>query len=656
MSDLVNTQLGQYQLIEAIGHGGMATVYKAYQSSLDRYVAVKVLLANRDPQFAVRFKREARAIAALQHHNILPIYDYGEQNGLLFFVTQYVENGVTLHDLLGQPMAPAQALRLIGHVLAALDYAHARGVIHRDIKPANVLMPSPNWALLADFGIAKLMNDSQHLTMTGFIIGTAAYMAPEQASGKPIDARTDLYSLGVVLYEMLTGRVPFDSDTPMAVLTKHVYEPPPPPRSLNPDLPPEVEAVLLRALAKDPGQRYQSAAEMAADIDRVAAQFERPRPPSQVTSLYQAGVDAFQKGRWDDAVDQFSRLVALAPGYEDATMLLNAARLAQEQSQTLQQHSVAAAGRPANTGTPTVAQPSAAPTTPVAPNLGGLHESVTTPFKPAPATNQVGGATATGGMAQPLAGDESAPPASRRRMLWAAIAGVLIVLVFAGGAYAFSRPTAATPEPTSGPAVAAATATSTPRPSATPTSAPSATPTNAPTATPSATATSAPTATPTNAASPTAPPNAIVNNDTLNMRAGPSAQYALVGSYPRGTELKVTGKNAAGDWLKVETPDGRSGWMSAQLLEINVNLAGVPVVDAPALPTATKAPTARPRPQPTPIPQAPTPIPEPPTATPVPPTPIPEPPTATPVPPTNTPDDDDDDDGGGPIRPPPPPK
>src|SRR5215217_2949816 len=127
MTELDNIQLGQYKLIEAIGHGGMATVYKAYQASLDRYVAIKVLLSNRDPQFAVRFKREARAIAALQHHNILPIYNYGEQNGLLYFVTQYVENGVTLHDLLGKPVPPAQTLRLTGHILAALDYAHARG-------------------------------------------------------------------------------------------------------------------------------------------------------------------------------------------------------------------------------------------------------------------------------------------------------------------------------------------------------------------------------------------------------------------------------------------------------------------------------------------------------------------------------------------------
>src|SRR5215211_3934324 len=268
MTNIDNTQLGQYKLIEAIGHGGMATVYKAYQESLDRYVAVKVLLSNRDPQFAARFKREARAIAALQHHNILPIYDYGEQNGLLYFVMQYVDTGITLHDMLGRPLAPVEALRLIGHVLHALDYAHTRGVIHRDIKPANILLPSPTWALLADFGIAKLLNDSQHLTMTGFIIGTAAYMAPEQAAGKPIDARTDLYSLGVVLYEMLTGRVPFDAETPMAMLTKHVYEPPPRPQMLNPDLSPLLETVLLRALEKDPHERYQSAEEMAADLER----------------------------------------------------------------------------------------------------------------------------------------------------------------------------------------------------------------------------------------------------------------------------------------------------------------------------------------------------------------------------------------------------
>src|SRR5689334_624536 len=238
MIDLSNMQLGQYQLIEVIRRGGMSTVYKAQQPSLDRYVAVKVMTHDRDPQFAARFKREARAIAQLQHHNILPVYDYGEQDGLLFLVLQYIENGDTLGDMLGAPLEPAAALRLMSHVLRALEYAHGRGIVHRDIKPANVLMPSPIWPMLADFGIAKLMNDNQQrLTVPGLIVGTAAYMAPEQATGQAIDARTDLYAAGVMLYEMLTGRVPFDAESPMAVLTKHVYDKPAPPRSLVPSLP-----------------------------------------------------------------------------------------------------------------------------------------------------------------------------------------------------------------------------------------------------------------------------------------------------------------------------------------------------------------------------------------------------------------------------------
>jgi tRNA A-37 threonylcarbamoyl transferase component Bud32 len=330
MTDLIGTRLNQYELTEIVRRGSMSTVYKAYQASLDRFVAVKVLHSNRDPQFAARFKREARAIATLQHHNILPIYDYGEDDGWLFLVMQYVENGTTLADLLSSPMPESTALRLTSQVLDALAYAHARGIIHRDIKPANILMPSPTWPMLADFGIAKLMNDNQHLTMTGSIIGTAVYMAPEQATGQPIDARTDLYAAGVVLYQLLTGRPPFDGDTPMAVLTKHVYEPPPPPRRINPDLPLEAEAVLLRALAKDPAQRYQSAAEMAADIERVANRIDRDPKRVQMTGMYLAGVQAIETGRWEDAIDQLSKLVARDPEYEDAGELLEAARAEQE--------------------------------------------------------------------------------------------------------------------------------------------------------------------------------------------------------------------------------------------------------------------------------------------------------------------------------------
>jgi serine/threonine protein kinase len=272
MSDLSNARLGQYQLVSLISRGGMAAVYLAYQESLDRQVAVKVLATNHDPQFAERFKREARAIAMLQHHNILPIYDYGEQDGLAYLVMQLVEGGTTLADRVGTPIPPAAALRLMVQLLSALEYAHQRGIIHRDIKPANVLLPADDWPLLADFGIARLINDSQQrLTLANQIIGTAAYMAPEQATGRPVDARTDLYAVGAMLFEMLTGHVPFEADTPMAVLTRHVYEPAPSPRTLVPELSAELEAAVLCALAKDPSQRYQSAAEMAAALDRLAS-------------------------------------------------------------------------------------------------------------------------------------------------------------------------------------------------------------------------------------------------------------------------------------------------------------------------------------------------------------------------------------------------
>jgi serine/threonine-protein kinase len=336
MNDLLNTYLGQYQLQELVRRGGMATVYKGYQASLDRYVAVKVLSDNADPQFAARFKREAQAIAQLQHPNILPVYDYGEQDGVLYLAGQYIENGTTLGDMLGTPMDPVAALRLTARVLAALEYAHQRGIIHRDIKPGNILMPSPTWPLLADFGIAKLLNDNegQRLTQAGAFIGTPAYVAPEQAFGTPVDARTDLYSLGVVLYEMLTGRVPFEADTPMSMLGKHAYEPPPPPRSINPDLPAVVEPVLLRALAKDPADRYQSASLMAEALERLALQIEQARARDRLAVLYQAAVQAFEEGHWDLAVERLRELTAVDPGYEDAADLLSAAQAAQVRTRT----------------------------------------------------------------------------------------------------------------------------------------------------------------------------------------------------------------------------------------------------------------------------------------------------------------------------------
>jgi formylglycine-generating enzyme required for sulfatase activity/tetratricopeptide (TPR) repeat protein len=421
MTDLIGTRLNQYELSEIIRRGGMSTVYKAYQDSLDRFVAVKVLFINRDPQFAARFKREARAIAALQHHNILPVYDYGEQEGMLFLVLQYIEGGTTLGDMLGKPMAPSTALRLTSHVLDALDYAHKRGVIHRDIKPANVLMPSPNWPMLADFGIAKLMNDNQQrLTLANQIIGTAAYMAPEQATGRQIDARTDLYAAGIVLYELVTGRVPFDSDTPMAVLTKHVYEVPPSARTLNPDLPVAVEQVLQKALQKDPSARYQTAAEMAAELGQIAIDLDHDKNRSQITGLYQVGVAAFEQGQWEQAVDRLGKLVALDPGYEDANELLDAAREAQERTRTearqqiemvrlRRQSGIQQQIRPAteaNIAAPTADAASGSPVT----NATTISPATPAPRTPAPATVKLPSLDAPPPTARPL--DPASPSAA----------------------------------------------------------------------------------------------------------------------------------------------------------------------------------------------------------------------------------------------------
>jgi serine/threonine protein kinase len=267
----------------------MAAVYKAYQPGLDRYVALKVLPAHLadEPGFAERFKREARAVAKLEHPHILPVYDYGQEGDLSYIAMRYVEGG-TLKALLGKPLELALIVGLIAQIGEALDYAHDHGVIHRDVKPSNVLLDKGNWALLTDFGVARMVEATQQLTATGVGVGTPAYMSPEQGQGKKVDGRSDIYSLGVVLYEMLTGRVPFEAETPLAVVWKHVNEPLPLPRSINPDVPEAVERVVLKAMAKAPEDRFGSASLMALDLETSSSQQrgplgvhkEGPRPPA----------------------------------------------------------------------------------------------------------------------------------------------------------------------------------------------------------------------------------------------------------------------------------------------------------------------------------------------------------------------------------------
>jgi ATP/maltotriose-dependent transcriptional regulator MalT len=242
----------------------MAYVYRAYQPALERFVAIKVLpvrhaLANK---FSERFVREARTVAQLNHPNILPILDFGQETEFSYIVTKLVPGG-TLKDRLGQVMALSEVARIIEQIAAALDHAHSRGVLHRDVKPSNVLLDDGDWVLLADFGLAKMMIGDEGLTATGVGIGTPSYMSPEQGQGLAVDHRSDIYSLGVILYEIVTGQLPYNAETPMGVVFKHIYEPLTLPRLVRSDVSPLVEAVILKAMEKKPEDRYAWASEMA---------------------------------------------------------------------------------------------------------------------------------------------------------------------------------------------------------------------------------------------------------------------------------------------------------------------------------------------------------------------------------------------------------
>jgi serine/threonine protein kinase len=273
MENLNGKQLGQYQLVSQLGRGGMAVVYKAYQPSMDRYVALKILPRDyaTDPDFSRRFGLEAKVIAALEHPHILPVYDYGEAEGYTFLVMRYLEGGTLGGIMQGRPLDLPTMQRCISQVADALDYAHSRGVVHRDIKPNNVLLDARGNCLLSDFGIAKILQSSAHYTSTGAFIGTPAYASPEQCMGEALDGRSDIYSLGVILYEMATGRPPFSADTPMAVVIKQISDPLPLPRSVNPSIPEPLERVILKALAKRPNDRFETAGEMALAITHVAS-------------------------------------------------------------------------------------------------------------------------------------------------------------------------------------------------------------------------------------------------------------------------------------------------------------------------------------------------------------------------------------------------
>ena len=283
----------RYVLISHLARGGMADVWVAEDRLLGRRVAVKILhdqFASSE-SFVERFRREAQSAANLTHHNIVAVHDWGEDDSTYFMVMELVE-GRNLRDVLRNEGAllPRRVTEIGVEVATALGVAHGQGLVHRDIKPANVLLTPDGAVKVADFGIARAWDDSEQLTRTGAVIGTATYFSPEQAQGMPADARSDIYSVGVVMYELLTGTPPFSGESPVAVAYQHVQQPPTPPSSIDPNVPPGLEAVVLKAMAKDPDLRYQSAAELIDDLGPVRILFNAFRQEAGLAGVPEVGV------------------------------------------------------------------------------------------------------------------------------------------------------------------------------------------------------------------------------------------------------------------------------------------------------------------------------------------------------------------------------
>ena len=284
-ASLEGQTLDKYRVLEPLGRGGMARVYRAYHPQLDRYVAIKVLRSDlvEDEEFLIRFRREAQAVAGLRHPNVVQVFDSDAQDDIYYIVLELLEGDtlkVRLNDYRarGEKMPLGEVVRILLDVLDGLAYAHGEGMIHRDLKSANIMLTKRGQAVLTDFGIAQIVGGTRH-TVPGALMGTLNYMAPEQGMEGRSDARSDVYSLGIVFYEMLTQRTPFEADTPLAVLMKHVNDPLPLPRKIEPTIPEPFERIVLKALAKNPDDRYQSAEEMAQALRQATEEAEIELPP-----------------------------------------------------------------------------------------------------------------------------------------------------------------------------------------------------------------------------------------------------------------------------------------------------------------------------------------------------------------------------------------
>ncbi len=298
MPFVVGEQVGAYRIVEQLGQGGMSTVYKAYHAALDRYVALKVLhpVFKGDRDFLARFQREARIVARMEHPNIIPVHDFSEHEGTPYLVMRFVEGRTLKAVLADEGVLPLpRIVALVRPVCEALEYAHGLGVLHRDIKPSNILLSQEGKIYVTDFGLAKMVEGGETSISQDRMIGTPHYISPEQAKGGVLDARSDLYSLGVVLFEMVTGRVPYIADTPFAIVHDHIFSPLPLPSRLNPAVAPDVEQVILKALAKEPADRYQGAGELFQALAALSSSPDTaPVPPPVATG--EVGADGEPAG------------------------------------------------------------------------------------------------------------------------------------------------------------------------------------------------------------------------------------------------------------------------------------------------------------------------------------------------------------------------
>jgi serine/threonine protein kinase len=379
MSELIGKELGLYRILEFIGAGGMSTVFRAYHAALDRYVAVKVLpeQISMDEELRQRFQQEVRVIARLEHPHILPVHDYGQDRDRLYLVMRYVGSG-TLGDRLAHGrMELGQISRVMHQVGSALAYAHRNGVVHRDIKPNNVLIDEQGNCYLSDFGLARVMAVSIRLTASGVGMGTPAYMSPEQGSGQPVDVRSDVYSLGIMLYEMATGQVPYQANTAMAVMLKHITDSLPPPSTINPDISPELERVIVKALAKDPNDRYQSVDDMIEAFNEAVGAVSEPLlpllPPPRARKGVPPSTSQERKRQrvpaWALAVAGLTLLIVIALSVLGATNAVAARRQSAEATETASAEAIVATSMAqtavvrAYTATPTIT-PTSSPTPP----------------------------------------------------------------------------------------------------------------------------------------------------------------------------------------------------------------------------------------------------------------------------------------------------